>query len=208
MTGPGSGKRGARRLELMRYVAFLRAINVGGHTVRMEELRRLFESMGAVNVQSFIASGNVIFDSDVTSEADLERRIEAGLEKALKFPVTTFLRTLPEVAAAAGCPAFPAEEVAAAPASYVGFLKSPPPKAVCAAVAAASTATHRFKVHGREMYWLRLDLAEALAAAPKLDKQLGPTTVRNVTTLRKIAAKYGAAPVGKKPSPSAKRSAR
>jgi uncharacterized protein (DUF1697 family) len=162
----------------MRYVAFLRAINVGGHTVRMEELRRLFESMGAVNVQSFIASGNVIFDSDVTSEADLERRIEAGLEKALKFPVTTFLRTLPEVAAAAGCPAFPAEEVAAAPASYVGFLKSPPPKAVCAAVAAASTATHRFKVQGREMYWLRLDLARRRSATSRPSARSPRSTVR------------------------------
>ena len=70
----------------VRYVAFLRAINVGGHTVKMEELRRLFEAMGAANVETFIASGNVFFDS--VGAADLlERRLEAGLEKALKFPV-------------------------------------------------------------------------------------------------------------------------
>jgi uncharacterized protein (DUF1697 family) len=190
----------------MRYVAFLRAINVGGHTVRMEDLRRLFESMGAANVQTFIASGNVIFDSAGTREADLERRIETGLETALKFPVATFLRTVPEVAAAAACPAFAPADTAAAPALYVGFLKTPPPRAMCAAVSAASTATHRFQIEGREIYWLRLNLAEEFAA-PKLDKALGPVTFRNVTTIRKIAAKYGAAPAEKKTT-SVKRSAR
>jgi uncharacterized protein (DUF1697 family) len=46
-----------------KYVAFLRAINVGGHTVKMDHLRRLFEALEFDNVETFIASGNVIFDS-------------------------------------------------------------------------------------------------------------------------------------------------
>jgi uncharacterized protein (DUF1697 family) len=46
-----------------KYVAFLRAINVGGRTVKMGHLRSLFEAMGFSNVETFIASGNVIFDS-------------------------------------------------------------------------------------------------------------------------------------------------
>jgi uncharacterized protein (DUF1697 family) len=190
----------------MRYVAFLRAINVGGHTVRMEDLRRLFESIGAVNVQTFIASGNVIFDSRAAREADLERRIEAALERTLKFSVVTFLRTLPEVAAAARCPAFPGTEVAAAGALYVGFLKTAPPKDARAAVAAISTPGHRFQVEGREIYWLRMNLAEEFTA-PKLEKSLGPTTFRNVTTVRKIAAKYYDSPAVEKKPPSPRRSA-
>ena len=43
----------------MRYAAFLRAINVGGHVVKMDQLRRLFESLGFSDVETFIASGNV-----------------------------------------------------------------------------------------------------------------------------------------------------
>ena len=43
-----------------KYVALLRAINVGGHTVKMDRLRRLFEELGFKNVETFIASGNVI----------------------------------------------------------------------------------------------------------------------------------------------------
>jgi uncharacterized protein (DUF1697 family) len=53
-----------------RYIAFLRAINVGGHTVKMELLCRLFESFGYSNVETFISSGNVV------------------LEKTLKVPST------------------------------------------------------------------------------------------------------------------------
>ena len=90
----------------VRYIAFLRAINVGGHTVRMEELRRLFERMGAAQVQTFIASGNVIFESAAAPDV-LEQQLEAGLEKALAFPVTTFLRTVPEVSAIARSQVFP-----------------------------------------------------------------------------------------------------
>ncbi len=66
-----------------RYVAFLRAINVGGHTVKMDYLRMLFEALGFSNVETFIASGNVIFDSKATSAKALEKRIEHCLAEAL-----------------------------------------------------------------------------------------------------------------------------
>ena len=46
-----------------RLFAFLRAINVGGRTVKMERLRREFEFLGFSGVDTFIASGNVIFEA-------------------------------------------------------------------------------------------------------------------------------------------------
>ena len=60
-----------------RYVAFLRAINVGGHTVKMDQLRRLFERLGFSKVETFIASGNVIFESASRSAKALEKNTEA-----------------------------------------------------------------------------------------------------------------------------------
>ena len=54
---------------MTRYIAFLRAINVGGHTVKMAELKRLFEALGFTNVETFIASGNVIFDSSAKKDS-------------------------------------------------------------------------------------------------------------------------------------------
>jgi len=177
----------------VRYVAFLRAINVGGHTVKMEQLRRLFEAMGAANVETYIASGNVIFDAAGAADV-LERRLGAGLEKALKFPVETFLRTVPEVASIAASSVFSEAETTGG-SLYVGFLKTAPAKALRAAVAAPSTSAHRFAVQDREIYWLRVSRADEYAA-PKLDKALGPTTFRNITTVRKLAARLGGAAAG------------
>jgi uncharacterized protein (DUF1697 family) len=176
---------------MTRYVAFLRAINVGGHVVKMTTLRALFEAMGAASVETFIASGNVIFETSRRHAAGLEADIEARLHEALGFPVTTFLRTLPEVAAAAAhCP-FARSEFQPDAALYIGFLKTAPGAAACASVAGFSNPSHEFVVCDREIYWLRRDrLIELSNSGKGLDKIVGGVTFRNVTTVRKIAAKW------------------
>ena len=82
----------------MRYIAFLRGINLGGHNVKMDRLRVLFEELGLGDVTTFIASGNVIFDSDERDADTLADRIEAHLAQALGYDVPTFLRTDVELA--------------------------------------------------------------------------------------------------------------
>jgi uncharacterized protein (DUF1697 family) len=62
-------------------VAFLRAINVGGHTVTMNALKAHFRDAGFSNVESFIASGNIVFQSKSANAAAVERKIELRLEK-------------------------------------------------------------------------------------------------------------------------------
>ena len=110
----------------MRYIALLRAVNVGGRTVKMDRLRALFEEMKLRNVETFIASGNVIFES-TASEAALESRIEKHLMKSLGFAVPALVRSAPDFAAVAARVPFtshpPLERVGAL---YVGFLKSQP----------------------------------------------------------------------------------
>ena len=66
---------------MSKYIAFLRAINVGGHTVKMDVLRQLFESLGFANVETFIASGNVIFESKAGNVKALEKKIETCLQE-------------------------------------------------------------------------------------------------------------------------------
>ena len=66
-----------------RLVAFLRAINVGGHIVKMDQLRKLFAELGFANVETFIARGNVLFDSSSKSGPALEKKIEKHLKAAL-----------------------------------------------------------------------------------------------------------------------------
>ena len=55
-----------------KYIAFLRAINVGGRIVKMDALRKIFSDMGFTSVETFIASGNVIFEA---SESDLQAMV-------------------------------------------------------------------------------------------------------------------------------------
>ena len=78
---------------MMRCVAFLRAINTPGRHVKMERLRESFESVGFDNVETFIASGNVIFDSDSDPTADLADTLEAELG----FATRVYLRTADQV---------------------------------------------------------------------------------------------------------------
>src|SRR5688572_381051 len=80
-----------------KYVAFLRAINVGGHIMKMDQLRQLFEALGFSNVETFIASGNVIFDSTSKSTKILERKIESLLQETLGYAVATFVRSTSEL---------------------------------------------------------------------------------------------------------------
>src|SRR2546423_14142776 len=99
------------------YVAFLCAINVGGHTVKMNDLRRLCAAIGLANVETVIASGNVIFNSPSRSARALEKKIEAQLQANLGYAVATFVRSLPELAAIAHYQPFQD----AAPNLYIAF---------------------------------------------------------------------------------------
>ena len=173
-----------------RYVALLRAINVGGHTVKMDRLRDLFTAAGLASVETYIASGNVIFESDETDAAALERRIEAHLEAALGYAVGTFLRTPAELAAAAAREPFPRTD---GDALYVNFLRTPADPAAQARLAALETPSDRFSVAGRELYWwVAGRMSDSKITGPKLEKAAGqPMTSRNVTTVRTLAQKYG-----------------
>jgi uncharacterized protein (DUF1697 family) len=81
----------------MKYIALLRGINVGGHTVKMERLRELFSELGFQRVRTFIQTGNVFFETDDKDRKDLQQKIEGYLIIALGYSVPTFLLTLNEL---------------------------------------------------------------------------------------------------------------
>jgi uncharacterized protein (DUF1697 family) len=175
-----------------RYVAFLRAINVGGHVVKMDRLRALFEEMEFGEVQTFIASGNVIFDLPSEDVNALEEQIERHLAQALGYEVGTHLRTLAEVAAIANHEPFPdSAPIKDGQTLMVILLKDVPDEETQRSVAAVSTETDEFCCHGREVYWLcRINLARS-DAGTQMGKVLKmPGTSRNINTLRRLAAKY------------------
>ncbi|MEW6302369.1 MAG: DUF1697 domain-containing protein [Verrucomicrobiota bacterium] len=174
-----------------RYVAFLRAINVGGHVVKMDALRALFESLGLARVETFIASGNVIFTSSSKSDR-LQTKIEACLHKALGYEVATFLRTDAEVAAIAQHPAFPAAAIQSAGAYCVGFVAAPLRADAIKKLMSLKTAIDDFHVNGREVYWLcRKKQSDSTFSNNAFERALGiRATFRGMNTLLKLSAKY------------------
>jgi len=176
-----------------RYIAFLRAINVGGHTVKMDRLRSLFTALGFRNVTTFIASGNVIFDARTSDAELLEKRIERHLKQALGYDVATFLRTPAELKAIAAHEAFPAVEIAQGYALYVAFTSKRPTLLAKRQLMNFRSEVNDFHVHKREIYYLcRVRVSESAFSGSMLEKAIGMSaTMRNVTTVNKLAAIYG-----------------
>ena len=176
-----------------KYVAFLRAINVGGHTVKMDQLRELFAELGFRNVETFIASGNVIFDASSKNTVALEKKIESHLLKSLGYTVATFLRSPAELADIAQHKPFADSDVDAdGDTLYIGFMNALPSDTAREKLLALSTKTDIFQLNNRELYWLlRTRFSDSQFSGGKLEKTLGlPVTLRNSTTVKKIAAKY------------------
>ena len=171
----------------MKYVAFLRAVNVGGRRVSMDRLRAVFEELGLEGVSTHIASGNVIFEASGRA-AELERAIEEKLEDALGFEVTTFLRRASDVRHAASEKPF--GKVPAGKTHMVAFVRRKPTAAERRAIEAKSTSSDRLVVDGREVHWLIQGRMMDSELKPKDWDVLGqPTTTRNTTMLAKLAEK-------------------
>ena len=82
----------------MKYVAFLRGINVGKHRrITMAEVKQAFENAGYENVATYVASGNVIFDAAETDQMVLTAAVETQLEAALGYRVDVILRSAEEI---------------------------------------------------------------------------------------------------------------
>ena len=157
----------------------------------MDRLREIFESLGLADVETFIASGNVIFRSRSGKPDVLETKIEQQLRKSLGFDVSTLIRSTSEVAAIVALDPFPGS---ATPIStlYVGLLKSAPDGDARQRVMALGTPTDELYVDGRELYWLcHTKSMSSIVTVGRLEKSaMKAATFRNISTLRKLAEKY------------------
>jgi len=179
----------------VRFIAFLRAINVGGHTVTMADLQRHFTALDLEEVETFIASGNVVFRSSARNAGALERRIEDHLRAVLGYEVKTFLRTEAELAAIARYQPFTATQRRAAAALNVGFLSGPLGASARKALMGLKTAIDDFHLHGRELYWIcRKTQSKSTFTNVQFERLVQVrTTFRGVNTIARLAAKYGLA---------------
>ena len=178
---------------MQRYFALLRGINVGGHRIKMDQLRELIEALGFEQVETFIASGNVIFSSSSRGVPATEERIARHLHEALGYEVTTFIRSQLELDSIAAFE--PREPFSTDQSVYVIFLREAASVESRRSLEGLGTETDRFEFADREVYWLiRGKLSESPLFGMDLTKVTGggPTTMRNMTTVRKLAARYRA----------------
>lgn len=81
----------------MKYAALLRGIMPNNPKTRNENLRKVFESLGFTEVQTVIASGNVVFETREQKTATLEKRIEEELTRQLDFSKPVIIRSQKEL---------------------------------------------------------------------------------------------------------------
>ena len=181
-----------------RCIAFLRAVNVGGRFIKMERLRAEFKALGLADVQTFIASRNVIFGARARDRAALVRRIEAHLHAAFGFEIHAFLRSPAEVLSISRCAPFDAASTAACKTFVVGFLAEPLGTEARARIARFESAADHFHVQGRELYWLsRQSQHESPFSNTAFEKALGVrTTFRGMTTVQGLARAHVGAAAG------------
>lgn len=174
-----------------RWVALLHAVNLGRRrTVPMSDLRALCADLGFRDVETYIASGNVLLtDPDVRAEAAVQAHLEAALEARYGFPVPVTLRAPPEWATTlAACP----PELHAEPVS-VAFLGRVPDAQAVAALGARDVTPERWAVRGRALYQTVPAGTRSLKVSQVLLSRVldVPVTVRNWRTVQAIAERLG-----------------
>jgi uncharacterized protein (DUF1697 family) len=185
-------KQASRRVS-GRMVAFLRAINIGGHVATMEELRKHCLKAGAKDVETFIASGNVIFSWPSDDAAKAERTIEASLQKSLGYEVKTFIRRADELVELARYQAFPEADVKAATVMLVGLMAAPLDAAAAKTLLGFKSDVDDFHTRGREVFWLcKTRQSESPFFRVPFEKRMNTrVTFRNMNTVQRIVKKYG-----------------
>jgi uncharacterized protein (DUF1697 family) len=177
---------------MQRYVALLRGINLGKRRPPMARLRELFEELGFDRVETFIASGNVVFSSKAGDAGRLEARIAGHLEASLGYGVDTFVRTLEEIASLGRAKVFD-EEGREGITVHVGFLQRELEPATARRLAAIRTPEDEIRVAGREFFWLcrvRTPDSKVWSLPETRALRLPTSTMRNLSSIRKLAARH------------------
>jgi uncharacterized protein (DUF1697 family) len=174
---------------MARFVAFLRAVNVGKRTVAMATARQALAELGLADVGSYINSGNLLFTA-TGKAAQHEAAIRRRLEDEFGFEVTTFVRTGAQVTALATDKPFGDLAV-----GHTHFALLPLTELTSKekkAVEGLSNDHDEVVVRGRDVHWLIRSKSTETTLGPKQWRDAlpdNPTTARNTTMLAKLVAK-------------------
>lgn len=176
---------------MIRFIAFLRGINVGGRIVKKDTLQETFASLGFQNVSTYRQSGNVIFDTNKVDVAEIKSEIEKRLRKNLGYEVSVFIRSLAQLKSMLEFQPFQDQEKEGAsflvtflPNSSTNFSLSLPstiPKSTAQIIAVKDT----------EVYSVTHGGGDGALPNPFLESKLKTkTTTRNVNVIQELIERF------------------
>ena len=172
----------------MRYVALLRAVNVGGAKLPMAQLREICAGLGWREVETYIQSGNVVFESEA-SAPELEAELERAVERHFGLIRPVMVRTTQQWSGyAAGSP-FPAQERDQAKHLLLGIAKQPLAAGAAEALQERGAAGEEVRQSADALwFWFPQGSGVSKLTPAAIDKAAGsPVTTRNWRTVQKLA---------------------
>jgi uncharacterized protein (DUF1697 family) len=174
----------------MRYISILRGINVGGNRkILMNDLKSLFEKLGFGNVQTFIQSGNVVFESEKKYlNADVEQRIQLAIAKTFGFDVPVIVLTGEEIAESISNNPFLKEKDPDIEKLHLTILKEEPSNQLVKNIEGFKSFPDRFEIIGKNVFiYCENGYGRTKITNDFFEKKLKiPATTRNWKTMMKL----------------------
>ncbi len=173
----------------MMHVALLRGVNVGGNNlIAMADLVGLSTKLGFSGSRSLLQSGNLIFETEGRTAAELERLLELETEKRFNLRVDYFVRTAGEWKKIVARNPFPREAKDDPGHLLVQFLKKAPQPVDAKGLELSWAGPERVRPDGRQAYIVYpAGIGRSKLTVAALQKRLGSGTGRNWNTILKLA---------------------
>jgi len=171
------------------YIALFRGINVGGHNkLPMEELVKTLAELGFRKVETYIQSGNVVFESEETNRSVLVDKIRNIIERRHGFVVDVIMLRADEFDEALAANPYP--EAEGEPKTLnLYFMKSAPQKPNLKRLEEIQSENESYTLLGKVFYLHAPDGIGRSKLAAGIEKALGVSaTARNWRTVIKIKA--------------------
>ncbi|HEX6573551.1 MAG TPA: DUF1697 domain-containing protein [Gemmatimonadaceae bacterium] len=187
---------------MQKYAAFIAGLPTGRNAISMDRLKALLSQLGFLNIETFLTSGNVIFETaPVGVIQPLEAQIARYLRKSLDVDdIWVFIRTPEELRAIAADVPFEEEDMnASGNLLFIVLLTEEPGEQSKRRLRIKRNDVDDLRLSGREIYWLRRPSSEAVAP-PSLSEILeAPATVRSFHTIVRLIDRITARPRAESP---------
>jgi uncharacterized protein (DUF1697 family) len=172
------------------YIAILRGINVAGHNpIRMKQLRDLCNLLGFQSVETYVQSGNIVFQTKMENPSVLSKRINERLLQSSGFNAPVVVRTRGEMQSVIANNPFVKERGVDPSKLHVTFLSETPKKGSRKRLEALATSPDRFHAAPREIYlYCPNGYGRTQISNTAIEKALSVTaTTRNWNTTKTLA---------------------